>query len=271
MLVWDGLQFPHAEAMEVVELHRGYVRLAGEEQSLELRFGPEKRPFEPQRDGRRLQQGAGLAATGLDLCTLPEYVSLTGTLYGGGRLYVYRLVGGGVAALLYSRDKAVEEVVQHVAAMQWTAEDRRRQWRCLDLAFVSPPQMTLQKARFAPGTFTVDLKKGRTVVTLVRLVPADIVLGGRGLAEVAPHLVNSIVKGGLEVISGDNDTLDFHRRGWVPAPLKPLFSWFGQGFRGRIRHDRDTNRLLLVVERGRPLPSDDYKTIVHSYVAVNQG
>lgn len=271
MLVWDGLQFPLAEAMEVVELHRGYVRLATEGQCLELRFGTEKRPFEPQRDGRRLQQGAGLAATGLDLCHLPQRQFLPGTLYGGGRLYVYRLVGGGVAALLYSRDKAVEEVVRQVAAMQWTAEDRRRQWRCLDLAFVSPPRMTLQKARFAPGTFTVVLKKGGTVVTLVRLVPADVVLGGQGLVEIAPKLLNSIVTGGMEVISGDGDTLDFARRVSGPAPLKPVFSWFGTGFRGRIRHDRHSNRLLLVVERGRPLAPDDYQTILNSYVAVNEG
>lgn len=271
MLAWDGLQFPLAQAMQVVELHRGYVRLAGEEQSLELRFGPEKRPFEPQRDGRRLQQGAGLAAIGLDLCPLPQQELLSGTLYGGGRLYVYRLVGGGVAALLYSRDQAVDEVVRQVAAMEWTAEDRRRQWRCLDLAFVSPPQMTLHSARFAPGTFTVVLKKGGTVVTLVRLVPADVVLGGQGLAVVAPRLLSSIVKGGMEVISGDNDTLDFSRRGWLPAPFKPFFSWLGKGFRGRVRHDRDSNRLLLVVERGRPLAPDDYQTIVQSYVAVNQG
>jgi hypothetical protein len=269
MLVWDGLQFPLTEAMEVVELHRGYVRLAGEEQSLELRFGPEKRPFKPQRDGRRLQQGAGLAATGLD--HLPQHQSLSGTLYGGGRLYVYRLVGGGVAALLYSREKGVEEVVAQVAAMQWTAEDRRRQWRCLDLAFVSPPQMTLQRARFAPGTFTVVLKKGGTEVTLVRLVPADIVLGGRGLAEAAPKLLSSIVTGGMEVINGDTLTLDFIRRRWGTPLLKPFFSWFGKTFRGRVRHDRDSNRLLLVVERGRPLPPDDYQTILQSYVAVNKG
>lgn len=270
MLVWDGLRFPLTEAMDVVELHRGYVRLAGEEHSLELRFGPEKRPFEPQRDGRRLQQGAGLAATGLDLCTLPQHLFLPGTLYGGGRLYVYRLVGGGVAALLYSREKAVEEVVPQVAAMQWTAEAHRRQWRCLDLAFVSPPLMTLQKVRFAPGTFTVVLKKGGTEVTLVRLVPADIVLGGRGLAEVAPKLLASMVKGGMEVISGDGDTLDFLGRGWAPPPLQRLFSRLGRGFRGRLRHDRDSNRLLLVMERGRPLVPDDYQTILHSYVAVNE-
>ena len=58
MVAWDGLQFPLPKAMEVVELHRGYVRLAGEGLSLELRFGPEKRPFDPHRDGRRLQRAA---------------------------------------------------------------------------------------------------------------------------------------------------------------------------------------------------------------------
>lgn len=271
MLVWDGLQFPLVEAMEVVELHCGYVRLAAEGQSLEMRFGPEQRPFDAQRDGRRLQQGAGLAATGLDLCHLPQQESLSGALYGGGRLYVYRLDGGGVVALLYSRQRAVHEVVPQVASMQWTPQDRRRQWRFLDLAFVSPPLMSLQRVRSAPGTFTVVLQKGGSMVTLVRLVPADVVLGGLGLAEVAPKLVSAIATGGIKVISGDNDTLDFLGRGWVPAPLKPFFSWFGMGFRGRIRHDCHSNRLLLVVEKGRPLSPDDYQTILKSYVAVNEG
>jgi hypothetical protein len=265
MVAWDGLQFPLPKAMEVVELHRGYVRLAGEGLSLELRFGPEKRPFDPHRDGRRLQRGAGLAASGLDLCHLPTAASLPGTLYGGGRLYVYRLVDRGVAALLYSQVPAVEEVVEQVAAMQWTPEDRWRQWRCLDLAFVSPPLMTLQRARVAPGTFTVVLKKGGSVVTLVRLVPADVVLGGQGLAGVVPKLVTSIATGGVEVTSGDGDALDFVRRG---SALGFFLSCFGKRFRGRIRHDRDTNRILLVVERGRPLAQDDYQRILQSYVAI---
>ena len=61
MLLWDGLQVQLPETMEPATLDRGFIRLAGATPpTVSLRFGPEKRPFDPQRDGRRLFRAAGL-------------------------------------------------------------------------------------------------------------------------------------------------------------------------------------------------------------------
>ncbi|HCU69185.1 MAG TPA: hypothetical protein DGF30_08175, partial [Desulfomicrobium sp.] len=69
-LRWDGLRVSIPDGMEPAVLDRGFIRLSrpdhglgtggGQAGSLELRFGPEKSPFNPDRDGRRLLKACGL-------------------------------------------------------------------------------------------------------------------------------------------------------------------------------------------------------------------
>ena len=48
LLIWDGLQVQIPRTMEPVILDRGFIRLVGPElPTVELRFAPEKRPFDP--------------------------------------------------------------------------------------------------------------------------------------------------------------------------------------------------------------------------------
>lgn len=269
MLRWDGLHFLPPASLEPVALHHGYLRLVGEGLSLELRFGAEKRPFDAYRDGMRLQRSAGLVATGLQSCRSATAAALPGALYGEDRLYAYRLAEGAVAALLYSRTPAFEEVVSLVGTMQWTPPERWRQWTYLDLAFVSPPKMLLREARFVPGSLSITLHRGDSVVTLSRHAPADILLAGAGLAAFGGTLMAGLDAGELRTL-GD-DLVAFHRPCSPWRILSPIFPWLGRGLRGRIRHDRQTNKILLIIERGRLLPEDDYQRIVESYVASEQG
>ena len=271
MLAWDGLRFPLPPAMEAVELLPGYLRLAGREQSLELRFAPEKRVFDPGRDGRRLQRGAVLPATGLAICAHPAALSLPGALYGGGRLYVYRLTGGGLVALLHGRPVAVEEVVARVAAMAWTPPESWRQWCFLDVAFDTPPLSRLQRVRIVPGSCALTWQRGGTALTLARLAAADVLLAGAALPAVAERVVASIAKAKIARSDEVGNRLEFTGRTSFLARMLPFFSGFGQGLRGCLGHDRRANRLLLVVERGRPLPEEDYRRVVESYVSLDQG
>jgi len=255
--------------LEPAALLPGYLRLLGQEQHLELRFGPEKRAFDPYRDGKRLQRGAGLAGTGLTPCRSSLVAALPGTLYGGGRIYAYRLAEGAVVAQLYSRAPELEMVASLVGTMRWTPPESWRQWSCLDLSFVSPPLIRLQAARLVPGTFTVTLRRRGSLVTLARYAPADVLLAGAGLARLAARLVTGF--DGAEVRAIDEGLFDFARPASPWAPLSAIFPGLGQGLRGRIGHDRRNNRILVVIERGRRLPQDDYQRLVESYVATQQG
>ena len=59
MLLWDGLQVEIPKGMEPAALDRGFIRLIGSKMpTVSLRFGPEKRKFDPRRDGRRILRAA---------------------------------------------------------------------------------------------------------------------------------------------------------------------------------------------------------------------
>ena len=59
LLIWDGLQVQIPRTMEPVILDRGFIRLVGPElPTVELRFAPEKRPFDPHKDPRRILRAA---------------------------------------------------------------------------------------------------------------------------------------------------------------------------------------------------------------------
>lgn len=269
MLSWDGLHLLLPAALEPVALHPGYLRLLGQGQSLELRFAAERRPFDPIRDGKRLQRGAGLAVTGLEPRRPSTTAALPGALYGDGRLYAYRLPEGAVVALLYSQAPEFDEVVSLAQTMRWTPPEGWRQWHCLDLSFDSPPRMRLLAARQAPGSLSITLQRSGSVLTLSRLTPADVLLAGSSLANLAVKLVTGLKPSDLRVIA--DNLVDYLRPNWPWARLSPIFPWLGGDLRGRIAHDRRNNRILLVREQGRLLPQDEYQRLVESYVASQQG
>lgn len=269
MLSWDGLHLLPPAELEPVVLDPGYLRLLGQGQSLELRFAAERRAFDPNRDGKRLQRGAGLAATGLKPQRSSAAAALPGVLYGDGRLYTYRFTEGAVVALLYARAPDVGEVTSLVRTMQWTPPEHWRQWHCLDLTFDSPPKMRLRAARLAPGSLSITLQGRGSLLTLSRQAAADVFLAGSGLADLALKLVAGLKPAELRVIT--DDLIDYYRPNLPWARLSPLFPWLGQGLRGRIGHDRRNNRILVVGERGRLLPQDEYQRLVKSYVASQQG
>jgi hypothetical protein len=269
---WDGLRADIPDGMEPAVLDRGFVRLAGPDLPvLDLRFGPENTAFDPVRDGRRL-----LKAAGLDGTLQPLRRGWTGRI--GGRAFsnaeqdarlfaVHFPDAGGVAAVLFSLPPREETLRRLLCSLAWTPPEAWRTWRCFDLAFETPPEATLAGASFKPGAFHLEFALRGSRLILDRLAPAGVILGEQTFTEWLEGFAGRRYDPGARVASDGPDLARFA----APEPLwRRLFPWLPAGpgnFRGRARHDTNANRILIVSERGRLMPTQDFDRIFTAYAA----
>jgi hypothetical protein len=268
MLIWDGLQLAIPQGLAIAGLHNGYLRMAGDGQAVEIRFGPEKKAFDPGRDGRRILRSAGLPAAPLAPCEEPWAKTLPGTLYGRERLYVLHLDSGGLAALLYTAAPPAKDVARLLASLDWTPPSRWRQWRCFDLSFMTPPDLPLRRAEFHSGRFLVAFAGRGTRLTFLRLGPADIVLSGESLQKWGKKTLTTLVKGAVQVTAIGNSDLEFCRKTGLGQRLAALLPGQSRDFCGTIRHARQENKILLFLAEGRQLDLDSHLRIRNSYALV---
>ncbi len=266
-LRWDGLRVMVPAAWEPVVLDRGFIRLADQDgQSVELRFGPEKGPFDPARDGLRLLRAAGLEETALAPCREPWCKETHADVLHGGRLHVLRFrETGGVVAVLFSALPPAEALRGLLTALDWTPPDRWRDWACFDLRFETPPRAALARASFRPGAFRLDFRLGSSELAFQRLAPADVLLAGSNLPAWLERFLRREHDVEMTVTTqGDNEARFAQRSGPIRR-LLPCLPGTGPRLRGAARHDTRHNKLLILTERGRPCPQPVFDRLTTSY------
>jgi hypothetical protein len=268
-LRWDGLRVMVPAAWEPAVLDRGFIRLAGRDgQSVELRFGPEKGPFDPARDGLRLLRAAGLEETALKPCREPWCREIQADALQGGRLYVLRFrETGGVVAALFSSHRPADALRDMLTSLDWTPPDRWRDWACFDLRFETPPRASLAGASFRPGAFRLDFRLGSSELAFQRLSPADVLLAGSGLTAWLERFLRREQDVELAVTRQEDNEARFAQRPGPLGRLLPGLPGTGPRLRGMARHDAGHNKILILTERGRPCPQPVYDRITASYAA----
>ncbi len=283
-LRWDGLRVNMPDGMEPAVLDRGFVRLArpghvpghgagsggGQVESLELRFGPEKSPFDPDRDGRRLHKACGLPEAaffrvGPSRSDAPGFWAAPEK---SPRLFAVRM-NGGMAAMLFPTTPPPDVLQAAMASLDLTPPDAWRSWRCFDLSFETPPGAILGRASFKPGSFRLEFRLAGGGLTFDRFVPADVILGA---ADVEAWLARFL---GRE--HGDGMTVTPQGAGQArftsPVPVwRRVLPWLPAGserIRGRARHDAETNRILVVTARGSSLSEAHFERVCSSYAAAD--
>jgi len=280
-LRWDGLQLDIPAGMEPVILDRGFVRLAAGDheggadtppRTIDLRFGPEKGPFDPHRDGRRLLKASGL--DGADLAPFrPSWAcAAAGGIWSDGhaapRLFVLHFrAEKGVVAALFPSPPSTALLQATLGTLGWAPPDAWRRWNCYDLAFETPPGFALAKASFRPGAFRIELTQGADVLAFDRLAPAGVHLSGESLAAWLGRFVQRRQGRAVAVTAEGPELARFE----TPVPpwrrILPLLPGGSGRVRGRARHDTAANRILVLTERGRPIPSPDFERIFSAYAA----
>jgi len=270
-LGWDGLRVEIPANMEPVILDRGFVRIAGPDLPvLDLRFGPEKAPFDPDKDGSRLLKASGIG----DARLAPFHAPWTERLEGGiwaapsaeARLFVLRpRETKGVVAALFSAPPPTTLLRTIVVSLDWAPPDAWRSWCCYDLRFETPPHAVLGTASFRPGAFKLEFSLGRTTLIFERLAPASVLLAETTLET---WLEKNVLRGhgrGLCITSSGPAEARFAdpaspwRRILAGLPFNP-----GQ-VRGGVRHDKAGNRILILTERGRSIPAQDFDRTFSTY------
>lgn len=270
-LGWDGLRVEIPAGMEPVILDRGFVRLAGPGlPALDLRFGPEKAPFNPDKDGPRL-----LKASGIDKASLVPFRAswihgLGGRIWAAPstepRLFVLHPTDKkAVVAVLFSAPPQAALLRTILASLDWTPPDVWRSWRCYDLRLETPPHAILGKASFRPGAFRLEFTLARSTLVLERLAPASVLLAGADLESWLEKNIRRVHGRELSITSSGPTEARFADptspwgRILARLPFNP-----GQ-VRGGVRHDEAGNRILILTERGRLIPATDFERTFSAY------
>jgi len=270
-LGWDGLRVEIPAGMEPAILDRGFVRLAGPGLPvLDLRFGPEKKAFDPDKDGARLLKASGMTAAKLT----PFSASWTGRLVGGiwaapsaeARLFVLHPTDRkAVVAALFSIPPQEALLRTILASLDWTPPDTWRSWRCYDLRFETPPHAVLGKASFRPGAFRLEFTLARSTLVLDRLAPAGVLLDGTDLKSWLEKNIRRVHGRALSITSNGPTEARF------ADPTSPWWRMLGTlplnpgRIRGGIRHDEAGNKILILTERGRLIPAPDFERTFSAY------
>jgi hypothetical protein len=271
-LSWDGIRADIPAGMEPVVLDKGFVRLAGSGLPvLDLRFAPEKAPFHPVRDGRRLLKAAGLQGP-LRPFDPPWSGRVRGPVWSeaerGGRLFAVHFPRArGVAAALFASPPPEEILRSLLRSLDWTPPEAWRTWSCFDLAFETPPGAALTRASFKPGAFHLEFALRGSRLILDRLAPAGVILGDRDLADWLEGFARREHDPEARVVPEGPDRARFH----VPEPAwRRHLAWLPRvkaALRGHGRLETAGNRILVVSEKGRLMPQPDFERIVRAYAA----
>lgn len=266
-LRWDGLRCSLPAGMEPVILDRGFIRLAGPDQAaIDLRFGPEKGRFDPDRDGRRILKASGLGHEVLAPCREAWTRDLKGDLLRCDRLCVLRFCEtSAVAAVLFSTPPRPALLKDMMTSLVWTMPDAWRSWRCYDLQFETPPHATLTKAVFRPGRFHLEFAAGRSGLIFDRLAPANVLLAKTPLHAWLRTFLQREHGRELFVTSVTDEQAEF---GQQPTLARRILSWLPGSaclIRGMARHDLTHNKLLILTERGRPNPKPVFERLYSAY------
>ncbi len=270
MLIWDGLQVQIPETMQPATLDRGFVRFVGPElPTVSLRFGAEKRPFDAQRDGRRLLQAAGMPKEPLQRCKETWTIGLPGDLYCSSRMYVLQLRNSqGIVAALFSALPAEEMVEELFTSLAWTPPDTWRRWYCYDMMFETPPEYLLSQAVFQPGRFQLKFSKGRSLLHFDRLAPANVLLGAMSLAAFCKQHLQKEVGHELTITPRGDAEADLHREPPRISRILPWLPGLGRPLRGKIRHLAGSNKIFILTEQGLPLPEAIANRLHASYANI---
>jgi hypothetical protein len=270
-LVWDGLRVEIPAGMEPAILDRGFVRLAGPGLPLlDLRFGPEKKTFDPDRDGSRLLKASGMPEAKLSLLSSSRTGRLRGSIWAApsaeARIFVLHPTDKkAVVAALFSVPPREALLRTILSSLDWTPPDTWRSWSCYDLRFETPPHAVLGKASFRPGAFRLEFTLARSTLVLERLAPAGVLLAGTDLESWLRKNIRRVHGRELSITSTGPTEARFAdptspwRRMLAKFPLNPGRT------RGRIRHDEAGNKILILTERGRLIPAPDFERTFSAY------
>ncbi len=273
-LGWDGLRVTIPAGMEPVILDRGFVRLAGANLPvLDLRFGPEKAPFNPDKDGPRLLKASGIGGTKLSSFRASWARRLRGDVWAapsdGPRLFIlHPTKKKAVVAALFSAPPPPDLLRPVLESLDWTPSDAWRSWRCYDLRLETPPHAVLGKASFRPGAFRLEFSIARSRLVFERLAPASVLLEETALESWLEKKILREHGRELSIDSSDPTQARFAdpaspwRRILATLPFNP-----GQ-IRGGVRHDEAGNKILILTERGRLIPAPDFERTFAAYAAI---
>jgi hypothetical protein len=260
--------------MEPVILDRGFVRLAGANLPvLDLRFGPEKAPFNPDKDGPRLLKASGIGGTKLSPFRASWARRLRGDVWAapsdGPRLFIlHPTKKKAVVAALFSAPPPPDLLRPVLESLDWTSPDAWRSWRCYDLRLETPPHAVLGKASFRPGAFRLEFSIARSRLVFERLAPASVLLAETALESWLEKKILREHGRELSIDSSDPTQARFAdpaspwRRILATLPFNP-----GQ-IRGGVRHDEAGNKILILTERGRLIPAPDFERTFAAYAAI---
>ncbi len=267
LLIWDGLQVQIPRTMEPVILDRGFIRLVGPElPTVELRFAPEKRPFDPHKDPRRILRAAELSGQTLDPCGEPWAQRLPGNLYTSDRLSLLQFRDSrGLVAILFSAPPPPNMAQTILTSLHWVSPRTWRRWCCYDITFETPPDYALDKAVFRPGRFHLTFTHGPGKLIFDRLAPANVLLDHTNLVAWCRQYLGDGADSGTTIVSVGDTEVDvftkpsyFYRTlPWLPGLHPPL--------RGKIRHVVEGNKILVVTEQGPEMTAATYHRILTSY------
>lgn len=273
-LGWDGLRVEIPAGMEPVILDRGFVRLAGPELPvLDLRFGPEKATFDPDKDGPRLLKASGIGETRLT----PLRAAWTSRLKGGvwaapaaePRLFVLLPTEKkAVVASLFSAPPPLAVLRPVLESLDWTPPDAWRSWRCYDLQLETPPHAVLGKASFRPGAFRLEFSIARSRLVFERLAPASVLLAETALET---WLEKKILREHGRELSVSSRRPTLARFADPASPWRRILAGlpFNTGqIRGGVRHDEAGNKILILTERGRLIPAPDFERTFAAYATI---
>lgn len=279
-LRWDGMRVDIPDGLEPAVLDRGFVRLVPDQRAprggnaerphapeagLELRCGPAKSGFSPDRDGRRLLRACGVEGSLTPFC--PAWGAGREMWAGpdeSPRLFV-SLFDDGVVAALFPSPPGPELLRTVLCPLDWTPPDAWRQWLCYDLSFETPPGAALTAASFRPGAFRLEFRQGGTTLTFERLAPADVLLNGEALDGWLRRYTLREHGSDMAITPLGPSEARFER---PMPPWRRALPWLPAGperLHGMVR--LTTNRLLVLTERGRPIPQPDFERIYASHCA----
>lgn len=273
-LGWDGLRVKIPAGMEPVVLDRGFVRLAGADLPvLDLRFGPEKAPFNPDKDGPRLLKASGIGDTILSPFRASWARRLRGDVWAapsdGPRLFIlHPTEKKAVVAALFSASPPPALLRPILESLDWTPADVWRSWRCYDLRLETPPHAVLGKASFRPGAFRLEFSIARSKLVFERLAPASVLLAETALEAWLDKKILREHGRELRISSSEPSQTRFAdptspwRRILAGLPFNP-----GQ-IRGGVRHDEAGNKILILTERGRLIPAPDFERTFAAYATI---
>ena len=270
MLIWDGLQVQIPKEMEPATLDRGFIRLVGSKMpTASLRFGHEKRRFDPRRDGRRILRAAGLPQEPLRKCEETWTRQIPGDLYRSSLLCVVQLSGSrAVVAALFSAPPPAGMAETILASLAWTPTEAWRRWHCYDITFETPPSYLLKTAAFQPGRFLLKFTKGRSELTFDRLAPASVLLTGMTFVTWCEQYISRNLGHTIKMHRRKDTEVDFETR---PSLLHRLLPWLpGQRppLQGKARHIPEENKVLILTEQGPPIPAEMSNRLHDNYAII---